>query len=351
MTDREARELFENLPMARRGPVTPKPPEGPRLLPGDRVPDFILPDPATRLHNFYDLPGGRPILLVLASNTARPDQWNEIKLLAEFAPLIDDAGVDLVIISNDGVESLAMVSKIIPAPAVWLADIRGVVNQALRAGAKYEFTGVVSFLLDANQRVIAQRGLEPGHASWAFSVMKSLQREAPLTLTNAAPILLLPRVLDLETCSKISALLPAEPGAVAPRAIADAELAAVVSVQLLRRVGPEVDKVFSFDDFVFESLALRREAGAAAEHPGSPQRDNRDPETTGRSFSVILDLDAEAYQGGGLRFPEYGPHIYRPGTGAAVVHAGGLQRELLPLEGGQRSLLTLTLRRPPRSAA
>ena len=59
---------------------------------------------------------------------------------------------------------MAMVSKAIPAPAVWLADVRGAVNLALRTGARFAQTGVVSFVLDPDQRVIALRGAEPGQA-------------------------------------------------------------------------------------------------------------------------------------------------------------------------------------------
>ena len=80
------------------------------------MPEFILPDAETRLHNFYDLVRGRPAVLVLAANTARQEQWDEIKGYADIAPVLDSVGVDLFIVTNDGVESMAMVSKAIPAP-------------------------------------------------------------------------------------------------------------------------------------------------------------------------------------------------------------------------------------------
>jgi hypothetical protein len=113
-------------------------------------------------------------------------------------------------------------------------------------------------------------------------------------------------------------------------------------------VGPEVDKVFSFDDFNFEALALRYEDAATPEgRPGDLRREAADLEK-GRSFHLLLDLDAEAYRGGGVRFPEYGAHVYRPGTGGALVYAGGLMRELRAIEAGRRALLSLTLRRPAK---
>jgi hypothetical protein len=349
MTDQDGKGLFQSLPLARPAALVVRELEEALILPGDRIPELILPGVNAQLQRFYELVRGRPTVLVLVANTARQEQWDEIKGYADIAPALDAAGVDLFIVTNDGVESMAMVSKAIPAPAIWLADIRGVVNLALRTGAKFAQTGVVSFVLDADQRVIALKGAEPGQAAWAFSVVRKLPDEAPLVHGAIAPVLILPRVLDDATCRQLLAL---EGLGSAPAPIPDAALAASLSRLLLRRVGPEVDKVFSFDDFQFEALLLQQEEARPAEDRKTDRRrDNSDPETLGRSFSLILDLEAEAYQGGGLRFPEYGPHLYRPGTGAAVVHAGEMLREQAPIESGRRSLLTLTLRRPPKASA
>lgn len=323
-----------------QGKVPPLP--GPLVLPGDRIPNFVLPDSAGELRWLYDLAQGRPALLVLVANSARQDQWDEIKSYADVAPALGNAKTDLIIVSNDGVESMAMVSKVIPPPAIWLADIKGVINTTLRVGAGLEASGVVSFLLDADQRVVAHKGPEPGHGAWALSAAKALPAETGLVLGSVAPILILPRTLDRAACADL--LARCAPSS-APVPLADASLAEKVSRLLLRRVGPEVDKVFSFDDFRFEALGLQQEeAGEAG--VADRRRDNSDPEQTGRSFSLLLDLDAAAYEGGGVRFPEYGPHLYRPETGAALVHAGGLLRVTEPITAGRRSRLTLTLRRP-----
>jgi hypothetical protein len=348
MTDQPVKGVFQNLPLSRPAAPAAKDREESLLLPGDRLPEFVLPDAQTRLHNFYQLVRGRPAVLVLAANTARQEQWDEIKGYADIAPVLDSAGVDLFIVTNDGVESMAMVSKAIPAPAIWLADIKGVVNLALRSGGKLDKSGLISFFLDSDQRVIALKGSEPGHATWALGVLRGLSTEAPLALSAVAPVLILPRVLNEEACRR---LLSQDGLSITPAPIASPAEAEALSRLLLRRIGPEVDRVFSFDDFRFESLALRQEDAAKESSALDRRRDISDPGTAGRSFALILDLEAGAYQGGGLRFPEYGPHLYRPATGAALIHAGGMLRELLPIESGRRSLLTLTLRRPPKASA
>src|SRR5215218_7840664 len=45
-------------------------------------------------------------------------------------------------------------------------------------------------------------------------------------------------------------------------------------------------------------------------------RDNLSPATAHRRFALTLNLN-DGYQGGQLRFPEYGPELYRPAPGAA----------------------------------
>lgn len=338
-----------SYPQSRRDPAPVPVPQGERLLgPGDRIPNFMLPDPQGELRLFYRAIAGWPTVLLLAANTAMQDQWDEIKGLAAAAPALHAAGATLMIVSNDGIDSLAMVAKIIPEHAHWLADIKGVVNLGLRQGALFAFTGAVCFVLDANQRIIEMRGAEPGHAEWALAMLKARQGELPQQLSTIAPVLLLPSVLDGEDCAGLLKQISNAntPSGSAP--IADKALAERIGKILLRRIGPEVEKAFSFDDFVFESLALRWDDSAAA---ADRRAEVDDPAVQGRSFSLIVDLASEAYNGGEILFPEYGPHCYRTGTGGALVFAGTLLRDLQPVSTGRRCLLVATLRRPRPKAS
>ncbi|MGH6966519.1 MAG: 2OG-Fe(II) oxygenase, partial [Phenylobacterium sp.] len=47
-------------------------------------------------------------------------------------------------------------------------------------------------------------------------------------------------------------------------------------------------------------------------------------------------LNAAAFEGGDLRFPEFGPRTYRPPTGGAVVFSCSLQHEATPVTKGRR---------------
>jgi hypothetical protein len=331
-----------------RGSAPAPVPQGERLLGlGDRIPNFMLPDPQGELRLFYQAVAGWPTVLLLAANTAMQDQWDEIKGLAAAAPALHAAGAKLMIVSNDGIDSLAMVAKIIPEHAHWLADIKGVVNLGLREGALFAFTGAVCFMLDANQRIIGVRGAEPGHANWALAMLKARPSGSPQRLSATAPVLLLPSVLDGEDCATLLKQISDANTPSGSAGIADKSVAERINKILLRRIGPEVEKAFSFDDIVFESVTLRWDDSSAA----SDRRcEVEDPAVQGRSFSLILDLAGEAYRGGDIQFPEYGPHSYRPGSGGALVFAGTLLRELRSVSAGRRNLLMATLRRPISAA-
>ena len=67
-----------------------------------------------------------------------------------------------------------------------------------------------------------------------------------------------------------------------------------------------------------------------------PHRDNETLGTAHRRFAVSINLNAEQFEGGDLRFPEFGTRTYRPPTGGAVVFCCSLQHEATPVTRGRR---------------
>ena len=55
-----------------------------------------------------------------------------------------------------------------------------------------------------------------------------------------------------------------------------------------------------------------------------------------RRFAVTLNLNVEDYDGGELRFPEFGARRYKRPTGDAVVFSCSLLHEALPVTRGER---------------
>jgi len=67
-----------------------------------------------------------------------------------------------------------------------------------------------------------------------------------------------------------------------------------------------------------------------------PHRDNEALATAHRRFACSINLNAEDFEGGDLRFPEFGDRTYRPPTGGAVVFACNLLHEATPVTRGRR---------------
>ena len=77
-------------------------------------------------------------------------------------------------------------------------------------------------------------------------------------------------------------------------------------------------------------MPRKREASSA------PHRDNTTRGTAHRRFAVTINLNDGPWEGGDLRFPEYGPQTYRAPTGGAVVFSCSLLHECTPVTRGER---------------
>ena len=98
---------------------------------------------------------------------------------------------------------------------------------------------------------------------------------------------------------------------------------------------PEIARSFQFQATRLERYLV---ACYAAEEGGhfAPHRDNTTKGTAHRRFAVSVNLNAEDFAGGDLRFPEFGSATYRPPTGGAVVFSCSLLHQALPVTSGRR---------------
>ena len=56
-------------------------------------------------------------------------------------------------------------------------------------------------------------------------------------------------------------------------------------------------------------------------------------------WNALHLLNTEQFEGGELRFPEFGNQLYRPETGAGIVFSSSLLHEPLHVTGGRRFVL------------
>jgi len=171
-----------------------------------------------------------------------------------------------------------------------------------------------------------------------------------------APVLIAPRIFEPELCRDLIGLYGrSEPGASGVMRVVDGKtvgvldsfksrrdvflgdetLTAALRVRIAQRLLPEVEKAFQFRATQIERFVVACYDAAEGGHFNA-HRDNRTPATAHRRFAVSINLNAEDYEGGDLRFPEFGRRTYRPPTGGAVVFSCSLLHEATPVTRGAR---------------
>jgi predicted 2-oxoglutarate/Fe(II)-dependent dioxygenase YbiX len=115
--------------------------------------------------------------------------------------------------------------------------------------------------------------------------------------------------------------------------LSDPNLITEVHQRLERRLLPEIAKAFQFRVTRCERhlIACYEPGGHFRQH-----RDNTTKVTAHRRFAVTLNLNADAYEGGDLRFPEFCARTYRAPTGGAIVFGCSILHEALPVTNGTR---------------
>jgi predicted 2-oxoglutarate/Fe(II)-dependent dioxygenase YbiX len=192
-----------------------------------------------------------------------------------------------------------------------------------------------------------------------LTLVEALPRPAPQVMSGTAPVLLIPRVLSPEDCRRLIAVwetrneesgtITMGKGGAAESAsrpdvkrrrdhhVTDPALFAELSERVLARIAPEIARAFCSEVAAVEEFKIVR---YDAEVGGffRPHRDDPIPERAHRRFAMTLNLNDD-YEGGHLRFAEFGPHLYRPAAGEAVIFSCALLHEALDVTRGQRFVL------------
>ena len=330
------------------------------LAPGDRFPNFVLPDQTGAARAFLDRAKGNPTLIVGDSDDAG--------LQALQAAGLDQGGIDCMVLLGDEPEAAARRATALDVSFPLLADSKGKIREALRRMLGFGPRGAFAVLLDPNQRMrAAMTSLVPADLiAWAIDHARATPRPDPgQRLTAVAPVLVVPDVLTPEDCQALIERwerLGHDEGevnsivkGVATRRVHRAmksrrdhyveddkvlqELIGVVG----RRIAPELDRAFGFTRFRFDRFVVTcydAERGDFFRR----HRDNQSPATADRRFALTLNLNTGAYEGGELLFPEYGMHRYDPPAGAAILFSCTLLHEALPVTKGRRFTLLNFLR-------
>ena len=208
-------------------------------------------------------------------------------------------------------------------------------------------------VLDRRLRVLGRFPVDRGAEALACveADIAAIQEE-----TLWAPALLLPNIFEPDFCRELISLYDAHGGrqsgfmrdvngkttelhdpAFKQRRdflIDDEALRKPIVARIRHRLLPSLKRALAYDATRIERyLVACYEAGAG--HFRS-HRDNTTKGTAHRRFAVTINLNAEDYEGGDLRFPEFGTRRYRAPTGGAVVFSCSLLHEALPVTRGKR---------------
>lgn len=229
----------------------------------------------------------------------------------------------------------------------WLLDRAGELGRAFGA------TGPLAIIVDAAGRVAALLP-EPTTDGVVALATQLYMASAPVVVQAKAPVLLLDRVAEPSLCRTLieywqhGTKLANEVGSTAGNVVNaevkrrldvqldDAKLFVQVRDCLVRRVVPAIFQAFHTRINVIEAPRI----GCYDVVSGGwfrGHRDNSSSHTAHRQFALSLNLNADdEYDGGELRFPEFGRQLYRPVAGGALVFSCSLLHEVIPVTRGRR---------------
>jgi predicted 2-oxoglutarate/Fe(II)-dependent dioxygenase YbiX len=319
----------------------------PPLSVGEFAPDFSAPTRSNPKFYFSTL-AGRYVLLGFL-----PDDPNRcaapLAMFDQVRQHFDDVRLTAFLVTSGAPETSGRQDQT-PGQR-WFFDPSGHVRTLFGT----DDTAPAWFLFDPTLRLLASTPLDSfSSLADTISTLPSpgLHAGAPLV----APVAILPRIFEPEFCRQLIDHYEAEGGQLSgvmrdvggrtvgvmddmkrrrDVQVTDPALRQQVARRLERRLIPMVRRAFQFNATRLERYLV---ACYDADEGGyfKPHRDNETFATAHRRFAVSINLNAEDFTGGDLRFPEFGPRTYRPHTGGALVFCCSLQHEATPVTAGRR---------------
>ena len=320
------------------------------LLLGRPAPWFAAPTHSNPGFAFSSL-GGRYVLLIfLPADTGAAATLMSAVLARASGFKVD--GTMCFFVASDPAHFAAQAET---AAIRWFLDQDGEVRRLYGA---LDATGAEHchwLLVDPSIRTIARGGLDdlPG----MFAVLSRLPAPDNHAGTPLhAPVLIAPRIFEPALCRRLIDYYEAKGGTRSgvmmeidgktvgvlndfksrrDAMIEDEALRAEIRRCIGVRLIPEIRKSFQYNATRMERYIVAAydaaEGGCFLAH-----RDNTTAGTAHRRFACSINLNAEEFEGGDLRFSEFGSRTYRPPTGGAVVFSCSLLHEATRVTRGRR---------------
>ena len=304
---------------------------------------------------------GRYVVVCLFGSAAEPRTAQVLALLRERVERFDDKYATFFGVSTDADdETLQRVADRRPGMRFfWDADRAiSALFGSIAADASFQ---AHTYVLDPNLRVLLSLPMtQPAetHVAALCGVLDQLPAlPGPHRARPQAPVLVVPRVFEPGLCKALIEHYNARGGrdsgfmrdvdgktvAIVDHShkrrrdcdIEDQTLIRACMTRVHARLVPEVHKAFQFQATRMERYIVSCYDAAEAGH-FNPHRDNTTLGTAHRRFAVSLFLNSGEYEGGLLRFPEYGNALYSAPLGGAVVFSCSLLHEATTVTRGLR---------------
>ena len=320
------------------------------LIIGQAAPWFTAPTPSNPQFAFSSVAGRYVLLAFLPSDPAQ--QASALAQMDASKALFDQTNLLAFCVTRDP----AAFHKVRDTLGIrWFLDANHEISRRYGAIDETGAQQATWFILDPTLRVLASGSM--AQTDHIFTTLHGLPRpDGHAGVPLHAPVLIVPRVFEPEMCRRLidfynqtggrpSGVMREIGGKTvgvlddfkrrSDATIEDASFRADLLQRIEKRLISQIYRSFQFQPTRIERYIVAR---YDAESGGyfRPHRDNTTSGTVHRKFACSINLNAEEFEGGDLRFPEFGSRTYRPPTGGAVVFSCSLLHEATPVTRGQR---------------
>ncbi len=348
-----------------------RPPAARLLDEGDSAPFVHAHDHGgTLTGSNSDALAGKPILLLFCPSVQDESLAAGLRAFGAAAGKLSALHATLLVICRSPAEANAKARAGLALPFALLADPNAAIFKGYGVDPHPAVPALTLFILDAGHRVarVLDRGEPKALVEETIATIERLATARPATrlLQSHPPVLVLPRMLRAEDCAFLAQVwsrkVPEHAtdgftnagnasergdfkvvhdgayGKAVEYIVQDPALQGFIDARFRRRLLPEINRAF-------QAKGLKREgyriAGYEARQGSflNPHRDNSTPANAHRRFTMTVNLNAGEYEGGELRFREYGEQLYAVERGTAIIWSASLLHEVLPVTKGRRLVL------------
>ncbi len=336
-----------------------KQPDVSLLTEGDSIPAVRLRDQdGTVVPIYHESIAGDPVVLFLCIDGHQAEALAKIRRFSELAEAFKRQDVHVFVVTSQTVEDNRALAEKLRLKFRILSDQKGELLPAfgLKTGEKRPNSQSLSAVLRPNLR-IAQILDGKSQADAALAGCEALvSKDVAPVIEAQAPVLIVDQIFPREFCdflidlwergekheNQVTSELGDRGNAQIKRrtdhVIYDADVPIKIHEYFTRRLIREIGKAFRFR--VTEAERYRIGCyDAESSNYFRRHRDRGTPQLAHRSFALSLNLNTGDYEGGHIRFPEFGQHLYQPPRGGGIVFSCSLLHEALPVTKGRRFAL------------